>query len=263
MENEKDIANMFQVGDRIKLDPKKKQDIKMSILNSRLVFEKNNFFSMSFVFKYAYIPLALVLIFVGSFGIKIGKDSRDLKTAMEKVVMESDGNSPVSMNISTGQEGGRGSASGMGAGGEDVFRSAPKMQSATAPVPESFAPATAMVLPEPTPEIIFDYKTEGLLGGYDRLKPIVLKVIATNITSEKQTIISNKGCVSYYVVDSFDSREGRSCSDAYGEAVVAPGENFEWTIEIPIQNMNLSFGTHTLTFGIEKYFEKTAEFVVE
>ena len=258
MDNEKDILNMFKVTSKVTMDKERKQEIKMSVLNSRPVIVQKSFFSMSFAIKYAYVPLALVLVFIGGLGVKINNEQNNLKDAIETISGENDLESPIAVSLLAEPQDNddpKKSSRNMAFGTQEV---SPKINPTQEPKDSGLFMATAMPVVSP-----FEFEVEGLIGGYDKEKPIILKVIAKNILDKEQKITLNKDCVSYYVVDSIDSREGKACPDAYMEKDILPLETETWSIEIPIHKMNLSFGTHLLTFGIQGYFERTAEFVVE
>jgi len=258
MDNEKDILNMFKVTSKVTMDKERKQEIKMSVLNSRPVFSNKTSFSFLLFTKYAYVPLVIVMLFVGAFGIKINNDSNNLKDAIETIATGDVANesNPVSIMLSPEND--------------PAFASEPASNSRMSKgkatetkndvVVEDSGATMMMVAPQP---MLFSFNVDGLLGGYDKNLPIKLKITAENTTTENQKIIFKDGCETYFIVDTFDSREGQMCAQIYGEIELKPKEKISWDIEIPIQDMALSFGTHKLTFGIVDQYEQSSEFVVE
>ena len=266
MDNEKDILNMFKVMSKVTMDKERKQEIKMSVLNSRPVISNKTSFSFLLFTRYAYVPLVIVMLFVGALGIKINNEQNNLKDAIETITTgDVTGESnPVSVMM-TPEMGNDVRATGLGSGGGPESQNVlPKTKSKTMPLDDDSQNTGFSAFSDPAPVIeTFQYEAEGLLGGYDKNLPIKLKITAENTSKEIQKIIFKDGCKTYFIVDTFDSREGQMCAQIYGEIELKPKEKISWNIEIPIQDMALSFGTHKLTFGIAGQYEQSAEFVVE
>ncbi len=255
-DNDKDIKKIFSKLHGMNMDPERKRQIKMSILKEVPAPSQSMFSWWAFA-KMGTATLVLLLIVVS---VVSDDDSGIIPSPhniTEELVMESNGldgevtNSDGVM-LSRKSFGTEPSAdSGLGGG--------------LSPEISMFA-AGSLSAPEKRGSIIKDgieFSTQGFLDGFNKNEEITITVSATNISGDTKEMVFNNGCQTYTIVDGVDSRSDQFCIQVIGGPAIAPGETYTWQVVISPTEMDLGFGTHKVTVGVEGYYEYTQEVVLE
>ena len=243
------------------MDDDTKRFMKASILSTPIATSKYSFWFYS---KYAYIPLALVIVIAGGFMSQLRTEPKTEEVTVPTLIPPQNDSVPGGIiDNSVAPIEGQMLKTAPGTGGG--INTSPGSDAEVMSIPATFmAPADpASSSNSMAKQTDLAFSVNNFLDGYDKNSDVLLTMVLKNESSVDQTITFNNGCMTFYIVDSIDSRNGQLCTMQFISLTLAPGESHTWEVSIPFSKMDLSFGTHVVTVGISEKYKQSKEIVLE